>query len=76
METAKDPCENVTRYEYDKYGNLTLETKPNGAQYEYTYDVLNRLTQVLYKEDAFAAPIVLEGYIYEVLSNGNTKRYK
>lgn len=66
-----------TVYEYDKYGNLKKETKPDGAIYAYDYDVMNRLIKVSFKKDSASAAQTLEEYKYAILSDGKTqKTYK
>ena len=37
----------ISKYEYDLVGNLTLETSPDGGQTCYKYDPLNRLVQTI-----------------------------
>jgi RHS repeat-associated protein len=74
VKTQKDPAGNVTSYIYDVYGNIITETKPNGSIIENTYDSLNRLIMVKYREDAAATPLTLTSYTYLILTNGNTQK--
>jgi hypothetical protein len=80
LETVKDAQGNVTTYlEYDLYGNVLKEKKPNASVYKKEFDCMNRLTKVWFKNydtDPDASYKQLEGYIYEqiaVTSSGITK---
>jgi len=64
---------NTTVYTYNIYGYRVSEILPNGAVKLYSYDDMNRITQVLFKEDASDDPIVLHTMQYEILANKNFK---
>ena len=61
-----------TSYEYDKYGNKTKETQPNGGISNYYYDVLNRLTSRTYQDSSASGAQTFERHDYVTLSNGHT----
>ena len=75
---------NITKYNYDRYGNLSVEQKPDpngvittpsGAVYEYKYDGINRLKELRYKETASATAYkTLVKYEYLNLEDGNTQK--
>jgi RHS repeat-associated protein len=69
-----DAGDNVTTYAYDSFGNLECEIKPNDSRILYTYDNLNRLTGVSFKENSASSPVLLTEYSYEVLSGGRTRK--
>lgn len=71
LETTTDAENNPTSYTYDRYGNKETETKPNGAVYIYTYDGLNRVKTVKFKEDSSvpdANAVLLENYDYTIVN--------
>ena len=75
VRTETDAENNTTTYDdYDQYGNLKKETKPNGAIFEYEYDIMNRLSKVYYTDKAGAAKKLLEEYTYNILSGGKTQK--
>jgi len=74
IKTETDPNNNTTAYTYDQYGNTATETKPNGAVYEYRYDSMDRLTKVLFRENAAGNSVLLEEYSYAVLDGGRTQK--
>ena len=69
-----DSLGNITSYTYDLYSNVLTETKPNNSINVYEYDIMNRVTKVYLKEDANAEPVLLEEYIYTILSDKNTQK--
>ena len=73
VKSITDPEQNTTSYTYDLYGNVLTEAKPNGSIYVYEYDVMNRITKKLFKEDSSAAPQILEEYSYSILDDKTTK---
>jgi len=46
LKTVSDPEGGVTTYTYDPVGNRSSVSYPNGTVAEYTYDTLNRLTEL------------------------------
>jgi len=77
-----DAENNITKYNYDKYGNVATEEKPDsngvssrrGAVYEYKYDNINRLKEVRYKESLTATAYkTLKKYDYLILEDGKTQ---
>ncbi len=56
LETVTDPNSGVTTYTYDPNGNRATITYPNGVASTYTYDTLNRLTD-LHTTDSTAATV-------------------
>ena len=74
ISTFTDSENRVTSYGYDLYGNLLSETKPDGTIYSYEYDSINRPVKVWFQENESAQPVLLEEYIYEILSDKKTKR--
>lgn len=73
--TVKKVTDNLgyeTEYQYDLYGNKTTETRPNGAQYEFTYDGIHRPAGAAFKENASATAIPLDSYAYGMGANRNT----
>ncbi|MEF2246470.1 S8 family serine peptidase [Paenibacillus sp. IITD108] len=61
-------------FEYDIYGNQTKEKRPNGSEYLYQYDVMNRLIRVSFKENEAAAPVLLQSNSYVILTGGFERR--
>ena len=79
LETLTDAEGNKIKYTYDIYGNILTEKliDKNGVeQYlkSYAYDVMNRLTKVVFKGKTDAAAAILEKYDYYTLSDGKTKK--
>ncbi len=78
LKAVTDPEGYTTTYDsYDKYGNVTTEIKPNGAVYEYEYDLLNRLIKVYFKNsinEPDTTRVLLEEYCYE--KSGETRNIK
>ena len=74
VKTITDALGNKTAYTYDVYGNTLTETKPNGAIYRYTYDVLDRPEKVYFKNDSTAAEVLLTEYSYAYLEDGKTQK--
>ena len=72
--TEADPCDNITSYTYDLYGNIATKTMQNGGIYVYSYDVLNRPDSVSFKDNAQSSAVLLKSYSYLILSNGNTQQ--
>ncbi|MHB8126970.1 MAG: DUF6531 domain-containing protein, partial [Desulfitobacteriaceae bacterium] len=72
--TLKDAENNIISYTYDMYGNVLTETKPNGSVYVSEYDVMNRQTQLYFKYDTNATPVLLESYSYAILADGKTTK--
>ncbi|NLB81312.1 MAG: RHS repeat protein, partial [Clostridiaceae bacterium] len=71
LHSITDAENNVTSFTYDRYGNILTETKPNGAVYVYTYDKLNRVKTVKYKENLSvpdANAVLLETYNYTIVN--------
>lgn len=50
VKTDKDAVGNLTSYEYDAYGNLTVTTHPNETQSLTEYDGLGREIKTYFKE--------------------------
>jgi YD repeat-containing protein len=50
----------ITTYTYDKAGNLDTLTQPNGVFTDYTYDELNRLTDLLVKPSSSSSNKLFE----------------
>ncbi|MFA5947629.1 MAG: LamG-like jellyroll fold domain-containing protein [Candidatus Gracilibacteria bacterium] len=48
LHTVNDTTFGVTNYTYDNTGNLTSKVNPNNQTINYTYDALNRLTEINY----------------------------
>jgi YD repeat-containing protein len=76
VKKIKDNVGFVTSFQYDSYGNKTIETKPNDAQYVYAYDGINRITRTDFKKNSTASAIQLDGYEYIPGANCNTKYTK
>jgi YD repeat-containing protein len=57
----------ATQYAYDAVGNLQNFVYPNGVTHAYTYDTLNRLTQVGASKNASA----ISNYAYALGLAGN-----
>ncbi|MGE5327889.1 MAG: DUF6531 domain-containing protein, partial [Deltaproteobacteria bacterium] len=74
VHTITDAEDNTTAYEYDLYGNMTKETKPNGAIHSYEYDVMNRLASKSFKENEAAQAQILEEYEYAILADKKTQK--
>lgn len=74
VKSITDPENNITVYAYNLYGDISTETKPNGAIYQYEYDVMNRLSKVWFKENDLASPILQESYVYTILPDGKTQK--
>ena len=70
--SATDPLNNTTSYTYDIYGNEKTKTMPNGAIYRYTYNNLQLMEVVYFKENSTASEVTLNSYAYATLSNGTT----
>jgi RHS repeat-associated protein/uncharacterized repeat protein (TIGR01451 family) len=68
LTTVKDNrlAAGTTTYEYDPNGNLAATLYPNGVQTAYTYNALNRLTQLTATKDA-----PLASYAYTLGPAGN-----
>jgi len=59
------------KYEYDNNGNLTFKTDARGVVTENRYDVLNRLTTVLYRSNGQPEPNTGDiEYVYDSAANG------
>jgi len=71
-----DSLGNITSYQYDLYGNKKIEISPRLAQYEYTYDGINRLTGTSFRESGAAAAVQMDAYEYTMGANCNTKYTK
>jgi RHS repeat-associated protein len=69
--TVTDPDGGVTAYAYDLAGRKTTTTYPNGALAEYTYDSLNRLTDLTNRQSGGA---VIDSYGYTLGPAGNRTR--
>jgi RHS repeat-associated protein len=65
LSTVTDPA-GATTYGYDAVGNLQSFTYPNGVAHTYTYDTLNRLTQL-----GAAKGSPLSSYTYTLGAAGN-----
>ncbi|SHJ99141.1 YD repeat-containing protein [Clostridium amylolyticum] len=74
IEWIKDAENNLTKYNYDLYGNVKTEIKPNGAIYIYEYDDMNRITKIYFKENASLSQILLEENEYIIISDGATQK--
>jgi len=57
----------VTTYQYDPVGLLDTMTLPNGVISGYTYDALNRLTQI----EQHTGVSMLAAYTYDLDAIGN-----
>jgi RHS repeat-associated protein len=70
LDTVTDQQQNVSSYSYDNMGNRTYLNLPNDVHIKYSYDALNRLTNVLqYKGTATGQPIGV--YTYTLAATGN-----
>lgn len=58
----------ITRYTYDRNGNVTRITTPEGYHIDRTYDVMDRLTEEVFHDDTHGIH-KKEGYEYD--GNGN-----
>ena len=74
VKKTTDAEENATTYEYDLYGNVEKEIRPNGSVYLYEYDKLDRLVKVSFKNNESGTPVVLEEYTYAVTFDGKTQK--
>lgn len=63
-----DPMNSITQYENDNYGNVKKITKPDGAIYEFTYDVMNRMISKTFKETIASPAQILETWTYSQTS--------
>lgn len=71
----KDSENNITNFnEYDLYGNVIKETKPNGAIYRYEYDSQNRIIKIFFQEDEYKSEILLQKNNFEILADGKSKK--
>ena len=70
--SATDPLNNTTSFTYGIYGNEKTKTMPNGAIYRYTYNNLQLMDTVYFKENSTASEVTLHSYAYATLSNGTT----
>ncbi len=68
LATVTDPDGGVTSYTYDAVGNRASVTYPNGAVAEYTYDSLNRLTNLLNRK---SGGDIISSYAYTLAAAGN-----
>jgi RHS repeat-associated protein len=68
LDTVTDPRGKVYDHGYDPNGNRTSMTYPNGVQTTYSYDVLNRLTELRSQTDVGA---VVQSYLYTLGVAGN-----
>jgi YD repeat-containing protein len=66
--TSPRPASGVTTYRYDDVGNLAGYLYPNGVDTSYTYNLLNRLTNV---SSANAQLAALSAFTYELGPSGN-----
>ncbi|MGB2985952.1 MAG: putative Ig domain-containing protein, partial [Phycisphaerae bacterium] len=71
MKTVADPDGGVTTYTYDAVGNRASVTYPNGTVAEYTYDSLNRLTNLVNRKSDGE---VISSYAYTLGPAGNRTR--
>ena len=71
LATVTDPDGGVTTYTYDTVGNRASVAYPNGTVAEYTYDSLNRLTNLLNRK---AGGEVISSYAYTLGPTGNRTR--
>ena len=71
LETITDPDGGVTTYTYDAVGNRKSVTYPNGVVAEYTYDSLNRLTNLVNRK---ASGEIISSYAYTLGPAGNRIR--
>ncbi|MCZ7358032.1 MAG: DUF2341 domain-containing protein [Candidatus Methanoperedens sp.] len=71
LSTVTDPDGGVTSYTYDAVGNRDSVTYPNGAVAEYTYDSLNRMTNLLNRKSVGG---VISSYSYTLAPAGNRIR--
>ena len=71
LATVTDPDGGVTSYTYDAVGNRASVTYPNGAVAVYTYDSLNRLTNLLNRKSDGE---VISSYAYTLAAAGNRIR--
>jgi RHS repeat-associated protein len=60
----------VTSYSYDDVGNLASVTTANGVQHAYTYNTLNRLTNVGVTKTG-TTPTPINNYAYQLGAAGN-----
>jgi YD repeat-containing protein len=64
---AQGTTSGLTTYNYDAVGNLQNFVYPNGVTHAYTYDTLNRLTQVGASNNSAA----ISNYAYTLGATGN-----
>ena len=55
VKTDTDAVGNVTSYEYDAYGNLTVTTHPNDSQSIAVYDGLGREIKTYFKDHKYSS---------------------
>ncbi|MGC1378977.1 MAG: DUF6531 domain-containing protein, partial [Anaerolineales bacterium] len=65
--SVTDPANAVTTFDYDALGLRSQEVLPNGVSIDYTYDALNRLTDIDQHKDA----ALLASYAYTFDPVGN-----
>ena len=73
LKKVTDPEGNITGSEYDCYGNLTAETRPDGSINRYYYDVMDRPVKTAFKDDAASAETILSETSYSTIENGQTQ---
>ncbi|GBG07986.1 RHS repeat-associated core domain-containing protein [Paenibacillus agaridevorans] len=74
LERTVDTMGYETRYEYDIYGNVTREVRPNDSEYIYEYDVMNRIKGVSFKTSRVAVPVKVKETAYQTLTNGHERQ--
>ena len=70
LSSVIDSDNNTTTYTYDAVGNRASVSYPNGTLAEYTYDNLNRLTELLNKKtsnDTVSCYKYTLGVTYQIL---------
>jgi RHS repeat-associated protein len=65
-----DPLSRTSHYDYDPNGNRTGLTQPNAAQTQYTYNTINRLTDL----DTMNAGATIQRYQFTLGPAGNRER--
>ena len=70
-----DGIGNRTKYKYDQNGNLILVISPNGNEISYTYDALNRVTQIAYPENTDEFQYDQNGNVIIAYNNDITYNY-
>jgi len=68
LETVTGPDGGITMYTYDDVGNRASVTYPNGTTTEYTYNSLNRLTNLTNRK---VSGQIISSYIYTLGPAGN-----